>query len=135
MSRALVRRLAYALGVATLSMAVPSIARAQSADSVYVASELTSSPKLASPAATASLVRSSYPEALKRASVGGSVQLQFVVDQKGKVDPNSIQVVATTSPVLGEAAKAIADKIEFVPGKMGNTPVKTVVLLPLTYRP
>jgi periplasmic protein TonB len=144
MSRALLRRLASVAGFATLSVVVPSAASAQAGvqqagapqtDSVYAASELTTPPKLASPSQTASLVRSSYPDALKKASVGGSVQLQFVVDQKGKVDPSSIEVVAASSPALGEAAKAIAARIEFVPGKMGTTPVRTAVLLPLTYRP
>ena len=144
MSRALLRRLAFVAGFATLSVVVPSAASAQAGvqqagapqtDSVYAASELTTPPKLASPSQTASLVRSSYPDALKKASVGGSVQLQFVVDQKGKVDPNSVEVVAASSPALGEAAKAIAARIEFVPGKMGSTPVRTAVLLPLTYRP
>ena len=145
MSRALLCRLAYAIGFATLSAVVPSAAGAQQGsvqqagspqpDSIYVASELTTPPRLASVTATASLVRSSYPEALKRASVGGSVQLQFIVDQKGKVDPKSVAVVSASSPALGEAAKAIVEKIEFVPGKMGDTPVRTAVLLPLTYRP
>ena len=120
-----------ALAVALVA-AVPALAAAQ--DKVYDATELTSQPKLASMTRTAQLVQQSYPSKLKSAGVDGTVQVQFVVGADGKVEGSSIEVVAATVPALGEAAKEVAAKIEFKPGKVNDAPVRTRVLLPIVYK-
>ena len=117
-----------------LSALAPRLASAQQSDSVYTASDVSTAPRLVSMAATARLVQRSYPDPLKRAGIGGNVQLEFVIDSQGKVDPGSIQVVMASVPALGEAAKAVARDLEFSPGKVNGTPVRTRVLLPLMYK-
>lgn len=127
------RGLLFGLVVAaSVFMAAPAIAGAQ--DKVYTAEELTTKPKVESMTRTAQLVQRSYPEKLKAAGVDGTVQVQFVIGTDGKVDPNSIEVIAATVPALGEAAKEVAAKLEFQPGKVNDSPVRTRVLLPIVYK-
>ena len=113
-------------------MTVPAVGSAQG--KVYTAEELTTKPKMQSSARTAQLVQNSYPDKLKSAGVDGTVQVQFVIGSDGKVVPSSIEVVAATVPALGAAAKEVAAKLEFEPGKVDGSPVSTRVLLPITYK-
>ena len=121
---------AIALVIAAL---VPSVARAQ--NEVYGPEDLSSAPKLVSAAATARLVARSYPEDLRRAGTGGTVQLQFVIGANGKVEPSSVEVVSAPAPALGAAAKAVIEKLEFVPGKKDGGAVRSRVQLPISYKP
>ncbi len=97
-------------------------------------SELETMPKFSSAGATARLIQKSYPDALKRAGVNGTVQLAFVVSAQGKVEAGTVEVIAASAPALGEAAKQIADKIEFTPGTIKGEAVRARVLLPLIYK-
>ena len=113
--------------------AAPRLAAAQA--EVYGGEDLTSPPKLVSAAATARLVACSCPEDLRRSNAGGTVQLQFVIGADGKVEPTSIEVIATPAPSLGDAAKTVAEKMQFVPGKKGGAAVRARVQLPIVYKP
>ena len=111
---------------------VPQAARAQD---IYGPQDLSSPPKLVSPAATARLIARSYPETMRSTGTGGTVELQFVINADGKVDASSIQVVDAPIPALGQAAKAVAEKMEFVPGKKDGQAVRARVSLPIQYKP
>jgi periplasmic protein TonB len=129
----IVRRTVTSLSIVIAILALaPRGAAAQGA--VYAGADLDTPPKLVSPTAAARLVQDSYPEQLKRAGVGGTVQVQFVVDEKGKVEASSIEVVAASLPQLGEAAKQIVEKIEFKPGTAKGGAVRSRVLLPLVFK-
>jgi protein TonB len=103
-------------------------------DKVYPISEVTNPPKLASASLAARLIQESYPDDLKRRGVGGMVELQFIVDSKGKVDPASVEIVDATQTALGEAAKKVASRLEFQPGKVNGNSVRTRVVLPVIYK-
>lgn len=131
--RPTLRTLAAAVFV-TLALALaPARADAQSSDPVVPPENLTKGPKLASPAAAASLVSRAYPPQLRRAGIGGVVQLELTVDKTGKVEKNSVEVVVAAAPVLGEAAKSVAERLEFRPAEVNGAPVRTRVLIPLTF--
>lgn len=127
------RRLTSAAAVAFALCAVPRLAAAQG--EVFGGEDLTSPPKLVSAAAAARLVARSFPEEMRRAGTGGTVQLQFVIGKDGKVEPSSIEVVQTPAPALGDAAKSVAEKMQFVPGKKDGTAVRARVQLPIVYKP
>jgi protein TonB len=118
--------------VATFCLIAPVALRAQG--EAHDMSELETMPKFSSAGATARLIQKSYPDALKRAGVNGTVQLAFVVSAQGKVEAGSVEVIAASAPALGEAAKQIADKIEFTPGTIKGEAVRARVLLPLVYK-
>jgi len=83
----------------------------------------------------ARLIQESYPADLKSRGVGDMVELQFVVDPKGKVDPASVEVVDATQTALGEVAKKVVARLDFSPGKLNGASVKTQVVLPIIYKP
>jgi periplasmic protein TonB len=135
MSRLNVRRLLVPAALAAIaSVAIANTAQAQD-DKVYAIAEVQSPPKLASAAVAARLIQESYPADLKSRGVGGMVELQFIVDSKGKVDPASVEVVDATQTALGEAAKKVVSRLDFSPGKVNGAGVKTKVVLPIIYKP
>lgn len=113
----------------------PGASAAQAQDKVYALAELESPPKLKSTAEAGRLISESYPEELKRRGVGGMVEVQFVVDASGKVEPGSVEVLDATHSQLGEAAKKVAARLSFQPGKAGGSAVKAKVVLPVVYKP
>jgi TonB family protein len=131
-TRPATRRLMGAALLAGFCTFAPSALRAQG--DAHEMSEVETIPRFSSPSAASRLIAKSYPEQLKRAGISGSVQLEFIVSASGRVEPGSVQIVAATVPALGEAAKAIAEKIEFTPGTIKGEPVRTKVVLPLSYK-
>lgn len=123
------RAAALAALVLGAALAAPSDAAAQ--DRVYAANEVSSPPAIKSPSAAASAIQRSLPGGL--AAVGGRVQLRFIVETDGKVDPASIEVMAASANALGEAAKRAVARIEFKPATMDGQPVRSVVLFPVVY--
>lgn len=120
--------------IAMAAFLAPSSARAQDAKKVYDLSEVDAMPKMMQQAYVAKIMEAAYPVNLKKAGVGGAVQVEFVVDETGKVEPSSIDAVSSV-PALAEAAKQVAPKIEFSPAKVKGTAVKSRVVLPLVFKP
>lgn len=117
-----------ALVACLLALPVP---EAAAQGRVYNASELSTPPKVKSSTAAASAVERSLPAALR--SVGGKVQLQFVVGTDGKVEPSSIEVLLASASALGEAASKAIQKVDFIPGMLDGKPVRAVVQFPIIY--
>lgn len=115
-------------------VARPSAMKAQDADVVYASTDLEVPPKIAAPAIASKLLQDSYPDALRRAGVGGIVQVQFVVGSTGRVEESSVYVVETPVQALGEAAKRVVSRMTFKPGLHNGQPVRARVLLPLVYK-
>lgn len=135
MSHSFLNRLFVPAAIALLAVGpLASSAQAQD-DKVYAISEVQNPPKLTSTALAAKLIQESYPVDLKNRGVGGMVEIQFVVDSKGKVDPSSVEVVDATQTALGEAAKKVVTRLDFSPGKVNGAGVKTKVVLPIIYKP
>ena len=121
--------------LAALMLVTPFTAAQAQDDKVYAISDVQAPPKLSSTAVAARLIQDSYPADLRNRGVGGMVELQFVVDAKGKVDPSSVEVVDATQTALGEAARKVVTKLDFNPAKVNGTPVKVKVTLPIIYKP
>jgi hypothetical protein len=76
----------------------PGASTAQAQDKVYALAELETPPRLRSTVEAGRLISESYPEELKRRGVGGMVEVQFIVDASGKVQPGSVEVLDATNP-------------------------------------
>ena len=127
------RLLPLALAALFTVAAAPAL-RAQSSEQIYAGEDVDTPPRLANPAKTAKLVSESYPSNLRKTGVAGQAQVQFVVDASGKVEPGSVEVVLASQPAFAAAAKEVAAKIEFTPGKAKGQAVRTRVLLPIQYK-
>ncbi|MCC7002211.1 MAG: energy transducer TonB [Gemmatimonadaceae bacterium] len=131
MSRSVIGTLRLFAALAFVSL--PSMVWGQE-EQIYNPSELDSPPRLSSQEMTARLLARSYPADLQKSGVTGIVQVQFVVDKTGKVDPNSIKIVSSTVPQLADAAKKVVEEIKFRPGQVKGQAVKSMVLLPIVYK-
>ena len=126
--------LLFALTTAAALLAMPTTLRAQDANKIYDLSEVDVMPKLTSQQYFARIMADAYPANLKKAGVGGAVQMEFVVFASGKVDASTIDVMSSV-PALADAAKLVAPKLEFLPAKVKGTAVKSRVVLPLVFKP
>ncbi|MBX3174779.1 MAG: energy transducer TonB [Gemmatimonadaceae bacterium] len=118
--------------IALAAVLTPSLATAQGA--IVAQSDLDTPPRLASQEMTARILARSYPPALKRQGITGNVELEFVVDESGRVEGPSVKVVESTNPELADAAKSVIEEIRFRPAQAGGKAVRTVVTLPITYK-
>lgn len=121
-----------ALTAAVVLLSASSALSAQ--EPVYSADELTERPQLRSPSKTAELIRAAYTADLRDSGISGTVQLAFVIDEAGRVDAGSVKILASTADALSDAAKKVAPKLEFKPGKKDTKAVRTQVVLPLVFR-
>jgi protein TonB len=128
------RSLFWMVAIVATLLALPMTARAQDANKIYDLSEVDAMPKLASSQFMARIINDAYPVNLRKAGVGGAVQMEFVVDANGKVEVSTIDAISNV-PALVEAAKQVAPKLEFVPAKVKGTAVKSRVVLPLVFKP
>lgn len=120
-------------GVALLLLVAPH-SSAQTDGDVVPADEVTTVPSLSSAQRTANLIQESYPSRLESRGIGGSVLLEFIIETDGTVSQASVKVVAATINGLGDAAKAVAHRIEFNPGEVDGRPVRTLIRFPIEYR-
>lgn len=135
MMRYVISRVCVPAAVAVLALTASAPAAQAQDDKIYAIAEVQSPPKLSSSTMAAKLIQESYPADLKSRGVGGMVELQFVVDAKGKVDPSTVEVVDATQTALGEAAKKVVSRLDFSPGKVNGAGVRTKVVLPIIYKP
>lgn len=85
------------------------------------------SAELADPAQIVSQPAPTYPPLLQRAGISGVVELQFIIDTLGRVEPASVKVLSSThDPFAEEAVKAIKDS-RFRPGRQRGDPIRQMV--------
>lgn len=132
-----VRRTALGLALCVLSLGsvfALRVVNAQSGDIVYASSDLEVPPRIAVPTAASRALQDAYPDALRRAGIGGVVQLQFVVGTSGKVEASSVEVIESPAAALSAAAKRAVARVEFKPGMHHGVAVRSRVLLPVEFK-
>jgi TonB family protein len=88
---------------------------------VYTEGDLTDSPVLVH------LPQPVYPPALKAAGKEGEVQVVYVVDANGDVEPGSITIVSTDHPLMAESVRVSLRAARFRPGMVRGIAVRTLV--------
>jgi len=68
-----------------------------------------------------------YPPVMQSAGIAGSVDLQFIVDTTGHVEPNSLKVLAKTHDAFVEPAKEAVLKGVYKPARYKGEPVRQQV--------
>lgn len=76
-----------------------------------------------------------YPDALRKERVAGRVLAEFVVDEQGRVDPTSVNIVSSTHPLLSAAVRAAVERARFAPAYAKGRVVRQVVQLPVVFEP
>ena len=73
-----------------------------------------------------------YPPALERAGIEGTVKVRILVDEKGRVE--KAEVVGTVRRELREAALDTVKKWSFHPGTRAGVPGRMDLVVPVTFR-
>jgi TonB family protein len=73
-----------------------------------------------------------YPEKAKKEGITGKVIVQFVIDEKGKV--NDTKVLKSADPLLdAEAVRVVQGMPDWIPGKHKGEAVKVYFTLPVAF--
>lgn len=75
-----------------------------------------------------------YPPALAQASVAGRVELEFVVDTSGRVEPRSVRTLASTHPEFEAAARRAVLVSRFRPAHWRGRLVRQVARQSFRFR-
>jgi protein TonB len=78
-------------------------------------------------------VEPAYPRALITSGLEGRVILRFIVDTTGRVEPGSVEAVASTHVLFAEAARSALSKARFDPAQVGGHPVRMLMELPFVF--
>lgn len=85
------------------------------------------------PASVLAPGRLRYPPALEAAGLAGRVELEFVVDTTGRVEPSSIVVIASTAEAFVEAARSAVLDTRFRPARAHGIHVRQLVRQSLVF--
>jgi TonB family protein len=75
-----------------------------------------------------------YPPALERAGITGHVELEYVVDTTGRVEPGSLRTLVTTHPAFEAAAQVTVLASRYRPARLGGRVVRQLVRQTLRFR-
>lgn len=76
------------------------------------------------------IVKPRYPESLRREQITGSVEVGFVVDTLGRVEPESIRIRASSHRYFSEAVREALVKQEWLPAVSKGRKVRQFVVQP-----
>jgi len=80
--------------------------------------------------------RIAYPAALLQQRITGTVLLRLFVDETGKLTPDSTRIQESSGyPALDSAALAGAAGLRYAPALRDGTPVATLFIQPIRFRP
>lgn len=74
-----------------------------------------------------------YPPSLRDAGVTGQTVLQFVINENGRVDPESVEIVSSSNDEFAAAARRIVGSMRFSPAKSGGHTVRVTTTLPVSW--
>lgn len=75
-----------------------------------------------------------YPDSLRRAGVSGLVRVQYVVGSDGRMDPQTITVLASSHPAFLLSALEALHDARFKPARRGGRPVAVLVQQTIRFR-
>lgn len=77
--------------------------------------------------------RPPYPRMMQQAGIEGTVLLEFIVDQQGHADRNSVRALDSTHKAFESPAKEMIEKCLFRPGRVRGQAVKVLVRMPINF--
>ena len=74
-----------------------------------------------------------YPFPLRRKGGGGAATLQFMIDVTGRVEMESVQLLADTDPRFALACREILPDMRFIPAEYNGRTVRELVRMPFMF--
>ena len=101
---------------------------------IYDVASLDETPELRNRRDVERVAQRSYPPFLRGAGVSADVIVSFIIDEDGRVEPESIQIVNDVQPAFADAARVVAERMRFKPGRIRGEPVRTRAQVPINFR-
>ncbi len=101
---------------------------------VYKPDQVSEQPKIADPSQAKTAISRSYTLALQEMGLEGRVEVAFIVNADGTVDPASIRVIKSPAEALAKAAEVAVAKIKFQPAKKDGQPVRCEAVMAVVYQ-
>lgn len=101
---------------------------------VYDVASLDEAPELRNRRDVERVARRSYPPFLRDSGVSADVIVSLIIDEEGRVVPESIQVINDVQPAFADAARAVAERMRFSAGRVRGEPVRTQAQVPIQFR-
>jgi TonB family protein len=79
-------------------------------------------------------IRPRYPDALRQSGIDGRVEIEFVVDDRGRVDMSTVRVIESTHELFTHAVRRALSGMRFSPAKVNGVAVRQFVRLPVIFR-
>ncbi|HET7234469.1 MAG TPA: TonB family protein [Longimicrobium sp.] len=74
-----------------------------------------------------------YPPMLRDAGVTGETTLQFVIDENGRVEPGSVEILSSSDEQFAAAARRVVSSMRFSPAKIRGKTVRVTTSLPVSW--
>jgi len=74
-----------------------------------------------------------YPDALRSSGVEGKVVAQFVVDERGRAETDSVRFLSSDNQLFEAAVKAALPRMRFTPAEIGGRKVRQLVQMPFVF--
>jgi len=113
----------------------PVVAPVDSSNFAYEVAVLERKPELSNKGQVASLLQRLYPRMLQDAGIEGTVVMQFVITEKGEVEPSSVKVISSTHEQFASASEKAVERFRFRPGKYKGKDVRVLIQMPIAWKP
>jgi TonB family protein len=77
--------------------------------------------------------QSLYPRLLELRGVAGEAVISFVIDEEGRVEAETVELVSATRPEFGDAVLRGVRMLRFHPMRVGGIPVRVRTVLPVLW--
>jgi protein TonB len=74
-----------------------------------------------------------YPDELRATNVEGEVLAQFVVDEDGRVNPETLKILKTSHDLFTEAVRKALPTMQFDAAQSNGRNVKQLLQMPFTF--
>ena len=74
-----------------------------------------------------------YPEVLRSSGVEGKVIAQFVVDERGHAEEESLRFVRSDNQLFEDAVRLALVRMRFIPAEIGGVKVRQLVQMPFVF--
>ena len=74
-----------------------------------------------------------YPEPLRAAGIEGKVVAQFVVDERGVVEADSVRFVQSDNVLFEASVRSVLRRLRFAPAEIGGKKVRQLVQMPFVF--
>jgi TonB family protein len=75
-----------------------------------------------------------YPRVLEMARISGEAVISFVIDENGRVESESVELLSASRPEFGQAVLRGVNMLRFQPMRVGGVPVRVRTVLPVLWR-